>query len=102
MIRRPPRSPLFPYPPLFRSDHAFRSVPLEPAERAGLAGDAQRIAEPVDRDAELWQCLLEEPAAVLPLDQDRLVRDPAGQDANTDRKSTRLNSSHSQISYAVF
>src|SRR5688572_32463571 len=72
MIRRPPRSTLFPYTTLFRS-----------------AGEAQdRVARPVDAgDARAVEdhLLVERPAQRL-----------------EDRKSTRLNSSHSQISYAVF
>src|SRR2546430_11642757 len=64
MIRRPPRSTLFPYTTLFRS-------------RGG--GDRQIAPESLDQ--------LEAPRAAA----DRI-----------DRKSTRLNSSHSQISYAVF
>src|SRR2546427_2863911 len=71
MIRRPPRSTLFPYTTLFRS--AFLQVPDRGVERRHVEGSASR-----DR--------------VL----DRLGR------ALVDRKSTRLNSSHSQISYAVF
>src|SRR3989442_10493052 len=73
MIRRPPRSTLFPYTTLFRSPHAET---------------AQRAAEAVHLVEEL------------------LVRDPAiaalDGDAASDRKSTRLNSSHVRISYAVF
>src|SRR5258707_2123380 len=62
MIRRPPRSTLFPYTTLFRSPSLIRSV------------------RPVGR-----------PSHVMP-------REPA----SPDRKSTRLNSSHANISYAVF
>src|SRR2546430_12499377 len=74
MIRRPPRSTLFPYTTL------FRSRPVEPGPHAGeprkiLRDERLRL---VLRDAEL-----------------------AGE-GERDRKSTRLNSSHSQISYAVF
>src|SRR3989442_9535381 len=62
MIRRPPRSTLFPYTTLFRSQHlrsgSFRDREVAPAEAQGLIG--------------------------------------------LDRKSTRLNSSHVRISYAVF
>src|SRR5438309_4484576 len=72
MIRRPPRSTLFPYTTLFRS-HA-----LAPARLA-------QALEASDADV-LLEC-----AAVL-------VR----QMRELDRKSTRLNSSHSSISYAVF
>src|SRR2546430_6022851 len=83
MIRRPPRSTLFPYTTLFRSvmiddrqndergfEHGFELVHRQtPAQRR------QRHDRSTDRV-------------------------PSG--ANQDRKSTRLNSSHSQISYAVF
>src|SRR2546430_4097925 len=71
MIRRPPRSTLFPYTTLFRSHHA-----------SGVAGSpgSPRIAS---------TC------------RERNRRRPRGTAAG-DRKSTRLNSSHSQISYAVF
>src|SRR2546422_4440337 len=65
MIRRPPRSTLFPYTTLFRSspaDEAGMAVALEEARRAASSGEV-----------------------------------PVG-----DRKSTRLNSSHGYISYAVF
>src|SRR2546430_5722531 len=78
MIRRPPRSTLFPYTTLFRSGLGERirggQVDLDRV-RAGLArpGRAQRV-----------------------VGNERI--DPVCQD----RKSTRLNSSHSQISYAVF
>src|SRR2546430_11517555 len=80
MIRRPPRSTLFPYTTLFRSDVVFR---LEPAQRVR---DLAERPEPLDR-----------------LDQRLAVLVPVFQAMQQqDRKSTRLNSSHSQISYAVF
>src|SRR2546430_5118383 len=72
MIRRPPRSTLFPYTTLFRSFTPFRS---------------QRVAQ-VFRKRWRW-CF----------SQTGLV---AHVTSVGDRKSTRLNSSHSQISYAVF
>src|SRR2546427_9172648 len=65
MIRRPPRSTLFPYTTLFRSG-------------IGAPGRGRRPGVPPGR-----------------------ARDPRG-GGDLDRKSTRLNSSHSQISYAVF
>src|SRR3712207_7366644 len=74
MIRRPPRSTLFPYTTLFRS--------------VGV----QRI----DRDSGL---VLPRAAAVL---RGPRVRLPRFWILVTDRKSTRLNSSHANISYAVF
>src|SRR2546430_9071816 len=67
MIRRPPRSTLFPYTTLFRSRSVGRGDDLYLGST-----DGHRLA-------------------------DRLVQKPS-----LDRKSTRLNSSHSQISYAVF
>src|SRR2546422_6752093 len=71
MIRRPPRSTLFPYTTLFRSVARLRTVP-------GVQGAAY--------------------ANQLPLIS---LRDTAG-GLRRDRKSTRLNSSHGYISYAVF
>src|SRR2546427_5241102 len=82
MIRRPPRSTLFPYTTLFRSDEA-RDVESFPS-RAALERVLSLLA-----------------AAVYP----RRLGHFRGYNAaasREDRKSTRLNSSHSQISYAVF
>src|SRR5690349_21863755 len=73
MLRRPPRSTLFPYTTLFRS--ARRGGAPVQAARAAARGDSG----PGDRRG-----------------RQRLARAPA------DRKSTRLNSSHVEISYAVF
>src|SRR2546430_10912847 len=75
MIRRPPRSTLFPYTTLFRSRRVDLHCALVGFDRA------RRI--------------LEHDVAVAAL----LVQEAP---ARVDRKSTRLNSSHSQISYAVF
>src|SRR2546430_6193838 len=78
MIRRPPRSTLFPYTTLFRSvDHAG-------PDRLGQLD-------------ELSECF-RIPSRIAGDEQRPLVTGYAGRD----RKSTRLNSSHSQISYAVF
>src|SRR2546430_9551812 len=76
MIRRPPRSTLFPYTTLFRS---VQPVPAPRDEGRG-SDEAERM-----RPQEVEARVFVEPA-----------------DAAGDRKSTRLNSSHSQISYAVF
>src|SRR2546430_10150186 len=78
MIRRPPRSTLFPYTTLFRSGTLPETGVLEEHADGGEA--AQHGATPPFEHAELQQVHPGEP----------------------DRKSTRLNSSHSQISYAVF
>src|SRR2546430_9410601 len=69
MIRRPPRSTLFPYTTLFRSDSFASRTLLEISHMIRLRGAATVIV---------------------------------GIQPEVDRKSTRLNSSHSQISYAVF
>src|SRR2546421_6099812 len=88
MIRRPPRSTLFPYTTLFRSPYNFDVILYD----HGL----YRIPEEkLRRDyAKLW-------LAVLDGDEPRM-RKYAFEVAGIDRKSTRLNSSHDQISYAVF
>src|SRR3712207_7276803 len=91
MIRRPPRSTLFPYTTLFRS-----VVELAPGgDRLHRAWDARWTARlpalggvEVDADREL----------LGPDGEQRRVVDRPAQD----RKSTRLNSSHANISYAVF
>src|SRR2546426_2117990 len=75
MIRRPPRSTLFPYTTLFRSGAGVRGVvPTEEQDR-GDAGDQDHV---------------------------RVFRHEEEGEAHPDRKSTRLNSSHLVISYAVF
>src|SRR5256886_13013433 len=101
MIRRPPRSTLFPYTTLFRSMLA-RHITEPPPPLASVApGVPRRLAQVIDR------CLLKEPSARFPsgvhlADAVRFaVSVPVGPPL-ADRKSTRLNSSHSQISYAVF
>src|SRR3712207_7323069 len=80
MIRRPPRSTLFPYTTLFRS----RGV-------AAALDDLEELVEahPVS--------IVDERHAHLALETARQVAR-----ADADRKSTRLNSSHANISYAVF
>src|SRR3712207_7531455 len=86
MIRRPPRSTLFPYTTLFRSGGGSLQRQRVGEGHVDRAGEAELRAE---RDLEH--------AAV---DED-VQRVPVG-DAEEDRKSTRLNSSHANISYAVF
>src|SRR2546422_6965984 len=86
MIRRPPRSTLFPYTTLFRSrdgpralaDHEPHTVPVEVVALGAVTARSARV-DGAERDDLYWDCV-------------RLV----------DRKSTRLNSSHGYISYAVF
>src|SRR3712207_7919876 len=91
MIRRPPRSTLFPYTTLFRSrptPHTATHRRLRHDGDAGHAGERDRAAGPERR----WHrsVLLAAP------------EQHAGVRRGVDRKSTRLNSSHANISYAVF
>src|SRR2546430_12058728 len=91
MIRRPPRSTLFPYTTLFRSSR--RRAPRTTAEREGT---------PLEHSEQCLPRRAEEAGRAAPTGRRR--RRPRGGSAprGRDRKSTRLNSSHSQISYAVF
>src|SRR3712207_8212206 len=91
MIRRPPRSTLFPYTTLFRSE-------VEQDGAQGLLVErAQRLLEPRRHHVHLLRDR-RQPFPVAPLDQgeEELLL------GREDRKSTRLNSSHANISYAVF
>src|SRR2546421_8398667 len=85
MIRRPPRSTLFPYTTLFRS-RVRRAAGNRPPDRPG--GSASRQPEGHRRQRRHFL--------------GRLEGLPGHRAAPPDRKSTRLNSSHDQISYAVF
>src|SRR5256885_11562837 len=95
MIRRPPRSTLFPYTPLFRS--ALRQIQHPPAERE--LAQHQRRDNPVQRDRHLAIAFRHFQEAFL-RSNSSVPRWPPS--AAIDRKSTRLNSSHLVISYAVF
>src|SRR5256886_11348976 len=79
MIRRPPRSTLFPYTTLFRSPMLESALPVV------RAPDGRFHAVPFNYITDV-----------------QFIRTDIFRRAGVDRKSTRLNSSHSQISYAVF
>src|SRR5256885_13723082 len=102
MIRRPPRSTLFPYTTLFRSVEAVRPAQvlavLVVDEVAGI-GDRRLHRRPVPGELPL---VLGARAPVEPQHEvaPRVVHD-ASDVVGADRKSTRLNSSHLVISYAV-
>src|SRR2546430_10327615 len=83
MIRRPPRSTLFPYTTLFRSEVRRRERVVDDQRHAHLVGQAGQRLDVDHVDGGVAERL-------------RVER------LRPDRKSTRLNSSHSQISYAVF
>src|SRR3712207_7866050 len=87
MIRRPPRSTLFPYTTLFRSGNVGESAPLTfTVDAPDLTAPRPSITSP------------EEGASTN--DPTPTIAGRAGR--RPDRKSTRLNSSHANISYAVF
>src|SRR3712207_7480939 len=84
MIRRPPRSTLFPYTTLFRSGSALsasRRRELPRLHQAGLVGVHNGL---------------------YPVAETEFREHPGNVGLHRDRKSTRLNSSHANISYAVF
>src|SRR2546427_3705887 len=101
MIRRPPRSTLFPYTTLFRSNLAqhqrLHGHGAELQEQLLLAHDGLRHVE--DGGKALLH-VAHRPARILQV-VGQLVLAAAAVALKQDRKSTRLNSSHSQISYAV-
>src|SRR2546430_13067263 len=92
MIRRPPRSTLFPYTTLFRSLDLHLGHPVR------LRGMDEGAAYVMVAD----QRVLELDARLLGEAQRHGVGRVGHREDAIDRKSTRLNSSHSQISYAVF
>src|SRR3712207_8742875 len=94
MIRRPPRSTLFPYATLFRSRGRI-TVASYNVELA--TGDDK---ESLNRDLE--QMKARKSAVSLPAADGRGVQRREMNFNELDRKSTRLNSSHANISYAVF
>src|SRR5256885_10713105 len=98
MIRRPPRSTLFPYTTLFRSDLLHRVVTNLVLNAVQAAGPGARVTVRTGRPAvdDLPVGLtVENPVALV-------VEDNGPGIPEKDRKSTRLNSSHLVISYAVF
>src|SRR3712207_7216187 len=102
MIRRPPRSTLFPYTTLFRSHDAVKLM-NGPREKWIAEGRPTTTEMPRHAPATFLarstdgtiRATLDDVKAALTADV-RLV------DVRSDRKSTRLNSSHANISYAVF
>src|SRR3712207_8208676 len=90
MIRRPPRSTLFPYTTLFRSVQLVAVGPQEQDRHVDARVGVEQVAARVARPA---------PHGLRPRVHEVRVADDVGE---RDRKSTRLNSSHANISYAVF
>src|SRR3712207_7976684 len=89
MIRRPPRSTLFPYTTLFRS-----RLDVRPGDRLLELGCGHGVAVSLVCER------LGDAGHVVAVDRSPKMGDAAAR--RKDRKSTRLNSSHANISYAVF
>src|SRR3712207_6911954 len=89
MIRRPPRSTLFPYTTLFRSRDSTRSSYSGAMRKLVLPKlGKMRLADITHQDVKTWAA--------------ELAKGSHSTASIQDRKSTRLNSSHANISYAVF
>src|SRR3712207_7141504 len=102
MIRRPPRSTLFPYTTLFRSDGLDARVHVELGEdRADVVAHGLECDVELLRDLHRRLALREQPEDVE-LARRQPPRRRLARAGRRDRKSTRLNSSHANISYAVF
>src|SRR2546422_418556 len=100
MIRRPPRSTLFPYTTLFRSDRPRGTRPSSAAQARVISGTSAACT--VSR----WSASVPVADGVLSTAYRRLMRAspwrPLRRGAHGDRKRTRLNSSHGHNSYAGF
>src|SRR3712207_8965734 len=95
MIRRPPRSTLFPYTTLFRSELMTEEQTPPQAEKRTAPGDKKggiKLVAPARADERAGEIKFVE----MPRERSQRL------DVLVDRKSTRLNSSHANISYAVF
>src|SRR3712207_8287622 len=90
MIRRPPRSTLFPYTTLFRSDGRIGEI--KAAHQAIVASAQEGVTKAIVAKAQQVDREFHE----------SLIDDLNNEIISKDRKSTRLNSSHANISYAVF
>src|SRR2546426_3897164 len=90
MIRRPPRSTLFPYTTLFRS-------PTRDVGKVGVSPPRVALPAPAQPPGPAGRC-----RSVGAVDRAPGVKISLGNRPSLDRKSTRLNSSHLVISYAVF
>src|SRR3712207_7149904 len=87
MIRRPPRSTLFPYTTLFRSCRLWDTISNEKLDKDRFRRDMGNVVESYTEVARRLGIMKEMPTVIQ---------------GGLDRKSTRLNSSHANISYAVF
>src|SRR3712207_8621529 len=90
MLRRPPRSTLFPYTTLFRSSGFTPDGVVQPDGSIRVSGTGTVTIKGTYDPEDPW------------FDPTRFVIETVNPDNKEDRKSTRLNSSHANISYAVF
>src|SRR5688572_31019104 len=93
MLRRPPRSTLFPYTTLFRSAPMMAMAVRQAVNKTAAADACRQSNLPQWHDAAIKELVQEAKGFLANI---------TVTDSPLDRKSTRLNSSHSQISYAVF
>src|SRR5687768_17863176 len=98
MILRPPRATLFPYTTLFRSDRAVLERERQPDE-GHTFGEAPALGRELDRSRHHGAPAKDSHLGDL---RQQLEHGAAEYGTSLDRKSTRLNSSHGYISYAVF
>src|SRR3712207_9302834 len=102
MIRRPPRSTLFPYTTLFRS--LLELAPGDESVKSAALGNLGNLAYTrgdLDTAEQLHRAALEIARKLGSLEVQAIHLGNLGLIAKEDRKSTRLNSSHANISYAV-
>src|SRR3712207_7859240 len=99
MIRRPPRSPLFPYTTLFRSELRALAALGRGDE---LRERARAVVDMPSRSNRSADQVLQNTADELRAHGSPQLSEELEAQALADRKSTRLNSSHANISYAVF
>src|SRR5206468_10125072 len=101
ILRRPPRSPLFPYTTLFRSGAGRGKLDFGDLEIGRLWRAFGKSAQTDFAAFHALNSARARPPAGRPAPGFSKTRQPAAR-SRRDRKSTRLNSSHDQISYAVF
>src|SRR2546430_17627875 len=102
MIRRPPRSTLFPYTTLFRSNYDEIAPAVRGADVVFHEAAIPSVPRSIDDPVPSHEANIDGTFQVLRAARDGQVRRVVyAASSSADRKSTRLNSSHSQISYAV-
>src|SRR2546430_5737894 len=98
MIRRPPRSPLFPYTTLFRSINPTKALEYMATGRPIVSTPVPDVISNFGKVVKIASTHEQ----FIDTCRNETLQPDEGAIARGDRKSTRLNSSHSQISYAVF